>query len=243
MFTLLILFLISAAVIVWSNGGSEEHADRFRRRVPHIVGSLFIFSSFFFWGWVKFAPLDFAINFIPDLFKDSAIGLIGWIFNLLGDAQISRLISWVTSIGSLPGWLLLIFIPTGQIFLRTLLLTIGLFSVLYLVWAPLSVVLAYSKIVRFINIALGSVAAGQAVSIFYLLPTIDSWGSAGTEWPGFLALVLGVQMGSGVWITWFGLLLIAVGNFIDKSAYMESDSSGLYQEESSPYTTTTLYSR
>lgn len=204
-------------------------------RLPQTIGALATFFGFFFVGWVRFAPLDFAINVIPDMFEDSVFGLLRWVLNMLGDAQAAQFLSWITSLASLPGWLLLVVIPSAQLLLRILLLSIGFFSFLYVIWSAIALIMRPTPFVKTVNILFTCIGFIQAALLIYLLPTIDSWGSAGTMWRSFSALLLGVQMGSGVWITLFGLLLSAVGNFADVISQSQAKSNGTYDNEDSSY--------
>lgn len=209
MIVLVLVIILAVGVIIWSFQGAE--ADRFHRRMPIMVGSVLVFGGFFFLGWIRFAPLDFAFDILPDVIEESAVGFVSWLLNMAGDLQLSRWISWITQIGALPGWLLILVIPTRQFVLRLVLISIGLFSVLNVVWTPLAAAMESSRWGRRIDLFFGVVSLLQCLVIFLLLPTIDSWGTATTYLPAFLALVLGVQMGNGVWVTLIGLLLLSVG--------------------------------
>jgi len=235
MATVFILFSISLLLIGWSIKWFADPVDRFVLRIPQTIGSIAAFSGFFFFGWVKFAPLDFAINVIPDLFEDSTLGFLRWLLNLLGDVQAARFLSWITALANLPGWLLFVLIPSAQPLLRILLFSIGLFSFFYVLWAAAALILDTSRFVHTVNIFFACTGFIQALLLVYLLPSIDSWGSAGTLWPALSALLFGVQMGSGVWITLFGLTLSSIGNLNDVIANRRTTPNAMKSDETASY--------
>lgn len=233
MLGLIVLILLAVGIIVWSFQGSEVQTDRFRRRVPAMLGSVFVFFGFFVFGWIKFAPQDFVTSMLPALIEGITVWLVGWLFGLTDVFQ-STWIHWITQFSSLPGWLLIVVLPARQLALRLLLASIGLFAVINVVWAALSAALNVSSWLRGVNLFLGIIALMQAFSLFFFLPTIDAWGTSATYWPAFTALLLGAQMGIGVWITWVGLLMLAFDHLMDGVDSYASAGSGHPRPEPEP---------
>lgn len=230
MLSVIFLFFTSLALVLWSARGSSGAKDAFQQRLPHICGSLLTFLGFFFFGWINIAPLDPAINFIPDAFEGATFGLLKVVLNFLGDIQAAWLVSKILSLVNLPGWLVLILFPTLHPFLRILLFTIGLTSFLHVLWAVGAPIIPHGRFVSFINRFFGGIALLQSLALIYLLPTLDSLDSIGTTGHAALKLLMGVQLSIGVWMTIFGLLLVAAGSFLHEMGQFASASSNHYEE-------------
>ena len=224
----ILLLLVATIFIMWTLWGSGDQPDRFRLRLPAIAGSVMVFTSFLFMPWIKFAPIDYLINILPDLIEDDVTNALAFLIKLLGQVRVAKLVTLITSIGYLPGWALIILMPTKSIMVRLTIFLVGLVGLVGLLWFPISLFIHKQTVFRTVSIVQAIISFLVALLLLFQTPMIEAWGSSGTFFPGLITLFSGVQMGFGVWVAWVGLLLLGLGNLFqihiaDESVVSEND--------------------
>jgi hypothetical protein len=215
MYGFVLLLLAALAFMGWVLQGKDAPSDRFRLRLPAALGGVMILSSFITMPWIRFAPLDYLTEVVPDMLWVRAPELLSVLIRWLGHTGVAKLVSLFSSIGFLPGWLAMFLMPTKDIGIRTLIFLVALTGLLGAVWFLLSLFIRHRALCRGMG---GFCALASFVVALLLLlnaPTLDAWASKGAFLPGLLALISGAHMGYGVWVAWVGLLLLGAGNAFD----------------------------
>jgi hypothetical protein len=216
------LFLAFIAFVVWALRGANNHIDDFRLRLPAAVGAGLVLASFVTMPWVSFSPFGYLVHIGPELIEDQVPGILTSLFRLLGHGETAKLMSRISDVASLPGWMLLFLMPTKNLWIRLVILLVGFTGLTGLFWFTVSLFIQNRTVRRSIGAIQSLMSFLVAVLLLLNMPTIDAWGSANSFIPDLITLVSGAHMGWGVWVAWIGLLLLGLGNLLDVLATGQS---------------------
>ena len=208
------VLLLAVAVMVWAVRGMDEGGDGFHLRVVCTIGAGLVTASFLSMPWVVFSPTDYVIHLGPEVIEDAGIEGVAFLLELVQKSEVSRVVSLFSGIGFIPGWLLIILLPSKILGVRLVILAVGLTGIFGLLWFPVSLFLRSdqpSRAASWLQLVLG---LGLALLLLVQMPVIDSWGTKGTLWPALVAILAGVKMGPGIWVAWMGLIILAIGSLL-----------------------------
>lgn len=209
------LLIASLLLIGWTMRGLGEHGDSMYPRVLCIAGGGMVLLGCIFLPWVAFVPLVYVeLDFGADFFLEYAPGVATWLLRFIGQRGLGVVFSLVQRFGSIPAWLLVLLMPTTSIWVRVVILLVGLTGSLSIVWFLASLFSHNESIQRVLTGTQAFSAFLAAFLLLFQMPTIDAWGSTGTFLPGLLVIATGARMGSGVWAAWLGLLILGVGSLL-----------------------------
>jgi hypothetical protein len=251
MLILLIGSLITVAVIAWAASaitqGSAHTPSAFAsspmmfetqpsvttsdRMIPHfptILGAALSLNAFFFLPWVEFSPVPYVLDRHASL-----INTLSSLLHIIGQDQIAAILSLLQTAAGIPGWLLMVVIPTTNWLVRITLFLVPWTGGLALLWMALSLLFRPQSNIKSIF------AIGQAISasigvigLLVCMPTIDAFGDTGNSVLRLLAVVAGVRMTWYVWLAWLGLVLLTAGGVIETAEASATASQAYgYQEE------------
>ena len=207
---MLILWIAGLAIWLWS---LESKYDGLQRWALTLTGVISVIASFFWLPAVQFAPWDY--------FQLKS----GWAWNALPDAlrflsdrfdaqTVSQALALLDRFSALPTRWLVILMPTTDLWLRAVILLVGLVAFCALLWALLSALFRV-KAVGSVGLLQAGSAVMVAILLLFQIPKLDSWGTLGSFGGGLIALIANVRLGWGVWAAIIGLLFIAVGGIVE----------------------------
>jgi hypothetical protein len=180
--------------------------------LPVVLGTVFVLYSFFALPWISFTPLSyFTEGVLGEVGQEIAPDVLEHLFRWANWEDASRVLKFVMSVGYIPGWALVFAIPSTAILVRATIVVVGLVGFLTVLWLPISFAVRNPSITRSLAFGQSLIAVMSALLLLSQMPTIDAWGTTGSFALGLVALTVGAQMGYGVWVAWFGLILVAAG--------------------------------
>ncbi len=206
------IIITFVAVFIWSAGGT----DRFRRWTAARIGAAavgfgFLSLPWLYFSWVEW--LDLLVNF------SEAAEFGAYLIERAGIVRALRFINqWgggiIRWLGWIPGWALFFVIPTFSFWLRLTLILVGITGLASVSWSWIAVIIPSTSLQQWGWRMMAGLSLTTALLLLTQLPAIESLGSAGTFLPGLAVWVSMVQMGWGVWVVWFGLLLLGAGSLL-----------------------------
>ncbi len=214
--------LLSIGFIIWVLR-LFQHQPRRAAQVLTLVGGLFTLGSFLL-PWVIFSPVSYLIKLGPEGVNEGAPKVLAWLLQLLRQPGAAGVAEVIESIGGIPGWLLIVIIPTTNLWVRLIMILVVVSSVISLVWLLLSLAISSS---------VTKVAGGlqtfftflTAILLLSQMPTLDAMGSEGNIYFRLLAVLAGGRMGYGVWLAFLGLMVLSVGGLIFAFSTVSTDPS------------------
>jgi hypothetical protein len=221
--------LLAIALVTYSLNLAYREPSGMGARLPTIVGITLSLGSFVFLPWVKFSPVSYLVNVEPEILSDYVSEVLALLLRLLGQTGVATILSLLESIGGIPGWLLVVVIPTSNWLTRFTLIMIPIVGGLSLLWLAFTLFVNRVAARRIFGMGQAIVALLTALLLLLQMPTIDAFGVAGNLPLRFLAVLSGARMSSSVWLAWLGLLLIGVGGLaevIRVAEFSRSDGQG-----------------
>lgn len=194
----------------WTSDENEVHSSNSNRHFPWLglLGAALILFSFFRLPWVSFSFIKY-IDLGSELLKELLPDLLGSLFEELGVKQITRLVSWLLA-GYLPGSWLWLLMPSAKLFVRLVILLVGIVGAISGIWNLLCIVVPTGTVRRRMGKLQAIFGFLAALLLLLQMPTIDAWGTTKSFLPALFALLMGAQLAYGVWVAWLGLLLVGI---------------------------------
>lgn len=212
------LILGAFGATTWALRSAGERSSPMPLRGLAAVGAVLVLGSFVMMPWVIFTPLSYMLDgMLPDLLQAYAPDVLGRLLRWMGKGSVGWGVTLISSIGYIPGWLLVLLIPSRAIAVRLVIALVGLIGLMSLGGSLTSLVVRHAALQRALGWVQGGTGIVGALLLLGQMPAIDAWGSTGTFAPGLLALASGAQMGPGVWVAWVGLLLVGAGSLLGLS--------------------------
>jgi hypothetical protein len=217
--------LLAIALVTYSLNLAYREPSGMGARLPTIAGITLSLGSFFFLPWVKFSPVSYLVNVEPEILGDYVSEVLAFILRLLGQTGVAAILSLLESIGGIPGWLLVVVIPTSDWLTRLTLILVPITGGLSLLWLAFTLFVNPIAARRIFGIGQAIFALMTALLLLSQIPTIDALGISGNLPLRFLTVISGARMSSSVWLAWLGLLLIGVGGLAEVISASESSRS------------------
>ena len=180
-------------------------------RTPMIIGGILTLISFFFLPWVRFTPTEYMNGSWLQFVIDIAPGIFSQFLEWAGHNEMTSLLAQIETLGGLPAWILLVFIPTTSLWVRGALFSVLFTGVFGIVTLGLSFFPATCCLRSVIGWLQGVIALLVAIWLLTQMPMIDALGGEANINVRLIATITGAHMGEGVWLAWLGLLLQSVG--------------------------------
>lgn len=203
--------------------------DSFGARSPTILGVLAAFFGFFFMTWIEVTPARYVLNFLPEVFQDVLPETLVRILELLHQQVPSSVLSFVVSLIGIPGWLLLLALPSTDWFVRLVMLFVPIVCSISIIWLVWTIFFPLHSLRRPMGILQACFAFLTALFLLLEIPNIDALANDQTLIVRFIAVILGIRIGPGIWLAWIGLVLIGFGGLMEMRI---GDGSGNLREPS-----------
>lgn len=191
-------------------------------RLPTVLGILITLGSFAFLGWVKLSPVGYMLDVVADVLTKHFPDTLDLIPQILDSEGAKRVVSTILSLGGIPGWLLVIIIPTTDLFVRIILILVPFTAGMSLLWLPFSSIVESERVRRFASLGQAVTAFLVAILLLIQIPKIDALTNPENLFLRFLALIGGAQVGFATWLAWAGILLLGIGGLVLASRSAES---------------------
>lgn len=180
-------------------------------RTPLIAGSILILIGFFFVPWVRFTPTKYMDGSWLQFVIDVAPGMFSQFLEWTGHNGMTHLLAQIETLGGLPAWILLVFIPTTSLWVRVVLFSVlctGVFGIITFGLSFFPTTCCLRSVIGWLQ---GGIALLVAIWLLTQMPMIDALGGESNINMRLIATITGAHMGEGVWLAWLGLLLQSVG--------------------------------
>lgn len=201
-FFFLLVVVVFLVAFIWQRS-IQQPASKSRRFLT-LIGGLMVLGSFFFLSWVTISVLDLSIT--PDIVET--------ILEHRGMKKAAKLVSAFSKLVDIPGWLLLFPLFNTDFLSAILIVLVFLTGVAGFAWFPLSFLLP-SASSRYIGMFLALISFGLAFFMLLRIPAIDALGTTGSFLPALIVFMFRIELAAGVWVAWFGLLLIGIGGLLE----------------------------
>lgn len=180
-----------------------------RPRLTTLLGVALIVGGFF-QPWLRFDFLRYMRWGPGDLLTDLLPEVLQWI----GPEPLAKLLSLVERVTSLNGWQVQL-VPFYHMPTRLAALAPLPLALLALCWTPWGASLAGGRACKVVGVGMAAASLLLLGALVVAAPGLDALGQPrGLEW-SLLAVLLGVRVGSGVWLTVAGLALLVVGGVVE----------------------------
>lgn len=215
--------LVVAAVVMGITGAlRQQFSDNaFVVRLPILVGALLAFGSW----WLPWLNLDVlgTIQFdeLNRFLAELGIGVTQLLMETFGTEGVTQVAALLGQ--EMPGWVVVALMPSTAVLPR---LAIGL---VFFTGIGLFITTALSFIPNetIQKITFGGTMVWSfllVVLLLFQLPAIDAWGTHNTFWQALGVAVLGIRLGWGAWIGFFGILLAGIGGAMAFSSEAQTDN-------------------
>jgi hypothetical protein len=205
----LLLAAIVAIVIVVVLRASTPLANAFKPRLITLLGIVLILGSFFFQDWVRFDFIQY-LRVGWDPLRELAPEAAG----LFGMENFTPLLRVLLGAASLNG-LQLALVPFFGLGTRAALVFPSLIALAALVWLPFGTSYSGSLPCKVVGVLLAVVSILALIGLAMAIPQVDALGVDDQIHWAILAVLLGVRMEMGPWLTMVGLSLLFVGGIVE----------------------------
>lgn len=203
---LLTTWLLIAVAVIRSG---TPLAIAFRTRLVTLLGIFLILNGFFFHDWLRFDFIQY-LRAGWDPVRDLAPEAAG----LFGLESLTPLLRIVLGAATLNGWQLAL-VPFLSLGTRAALLLPPLIALAALVWLPFGASYSGSLPCKIVGVLLAVVSMTALVGLTVAIPQVDALGVHDQIHWAMLAVLLGVRMELGPWLTLLGLGLLFVGGMVE----------------------------
>lgn len=184
----------------------------FLRRLPTILGLLLIFFGFFWSPWVRFSPTEYLNGSLFQFILENVPTSIAQSFDQAGIREGAQLLATLESLGGVPGWVLLLIIPTTNPWVRAVLFSISVTWVFGIVALFISFFPTKTCCIRGMISGLQCLLAlVVALCLLTQMPTIDALGGDTNFEVRVIVTLINAHLSEGAWFSWVGLLALAAG--------------------------------
>lgn len=207
--TFLLLAAVIAIIVVGVMRAATPMAVALKPRTITLIGIALILGSFFFQDWLRFDFIQY-LRVGWDPVRDLAPEAAG----LFGLESLTPLLRIVLGAATLNGWQLAL-VPFLSLGTRAALLLPPLIALAALVWLPFGASYSGSLPCKIVGVLLAVVSMTALVGLTVAIPQVDALGVHDQIHWAMLAVLLGVRMELGPWLTLLGLGLLFVGGMVE----------------------------
>lgn len=224
--TFLLLAAVIAIIVVGVMRAATPMAVALKPRTITLIGIALILGSFFFQDWLRFDFIQY-LRVGWDPVRDLAPEAAG----LFGLESLTPLLRIVLGAATLNGWQLAL-VPFFSLGTRAALLFPPVIALAALVWLPFGASYSGSLACKIVGVLLAVASLAALVGLTVAIPQVDALGVHDQINWALLAVLLGIRMELGPWLTMLGLGLLFVGGMVEIMA----DSPASRQDRSQELT-------
>jgi hypothetical protein len=200
-----ILLIVSGILIV----AFQQRAFRYWLTA---VGVWLTTGAFFVLSWIEFAPWRYGQNLTLNTASEALIAILEW-----GDIhkKLPKIPSLLPDLVSLSGLRAVVFLPSLDIWIRLVLLSVPTAGIVGIVGTLLSNLSPYSKVRRFAGLGQAAIALFILILLIANLNPIDGWATVGKFPYNLLPVFTGARIGIGPWVACLGLLLLIMTGILN----------------------------
>lgn len=199
-----------------------------------LLGSIGLLATFLWMPWIVFLDAQMAQEQARAFLSNTQIRVLfeqapqlqQWlgiaklenlqdVRKLFSDSEIRALFDLGTTRSGLTGLDLALGVPRLEPVLRILLVFVPIISIAILLWACLSTFARQLSFVRLSSLACGGAAFLLFASLIMFVPSLYTFGEQDDFQLSFVCMLLGTQMGIGLWLALLALFAIGVGVLLD----------------------------
>lgn len=203
---MLATWLLVAVAVIRSD---TPLAIAFKSRLIALFGVLLILGSFFFQDWLRFDFIQY-LRAGWDPVRNLAPAAAG----LFGLESLTPLLRAILGAASLNGWQLAL-APFFSLGTRAALVLPALLALAAFVWLPFGASYSGRLPCKVVGTVLAIVSALALMGLAIAIPQIDALGVHDQIQWAMLAVLLGIRMEMGPWLTMIGLALLFVGGLVE----------------------------
>ncbi len=210
---LLLIFGIALLIggVLWLASRNQQQ-PHLRRRILTLIGSTITIMSFFL-PWIEISPLNYVFTTGTDGMSEVLAGLL----RMLHLERVADVVDFITILGGIPGWLLMLILPTTDPWVRLVMFYVAIVACINGGWLVISLLTpaGFSKKMHLVQTATALLAC---IFLLICMPQLDAFGDNQNTYIRFMTTIAGVHLGGAVWLAWVGLILIGIGGGIQASS-------------------------
>ncbi len=199
-------------------------AAAFKPRLVPLLGVVLIIGSFLFQDWMRFDFIQY-LRVGWDPLRDLAPEAAG----LFGMENLTPFLRVLLGAASLNGWQLAL-APFFDLATRAALIFPSLIALAALVWLPFGASYSSSLPCKVVDVLLAAASILALGGLAIAIPQMDALGVHDQVQWAMLAVLLGVRLEFGPWLTMVGLGLLFVGGMVEIMAGSVARQQDRWQE-------------